>query len=103
MTLDLRDVRFTSEPTEVTASVGIGELEVLVPTDVRVDVHAEAGAGRVVLFGESDGGTGVVRDDTIGGSRTRVLRLDLRTGIGETSVSVAPPLERVPSEREVLR
>jgi phage shock protein PspC (stress-responsive transcriptional regulator) len=103
MTLDLRDVRFTSEPTEVTASVGIGRLEVLVPTDARVDVHAEAGAGRVVTFGESDGGTGIVRDDTTGTSRTRVLRLDVRTGIGETSVSVAPRPDRVPSEREVLR
>jgi hypothetical protein len=87
MTLDLRDVPFAAGVTAVEASVGIGELEVLVPSDVRIDVRGEAGIGRVVLFGASDDGTSVVSDEITTGSATRELRLELRTGIGQVQVA----------------
>ncbi len=96
MTIDLRDVPIRTGTTEITASVAIGELVVLVPNDVTVDVHAEAGIGQVSVFGEVDSGTGVERTD-IERAGVRVLQLDLRTGIGQARV------ERLPDSTEVLR
>jgi hypothetical protein len=103
MTLDLRAVPLRAGITEVEASVAIGQLEVLVPPDVTVEVHAETGVGRVALFGVADGGISVERDDTARASGARVLRLDLRTGIGETTVDRAPAQPPAPSEPGVLR
>ena len=96
MTIDLRDVPIRTGTTEITASVAIGELVVLVPNDVTVDVHAEAGIGQVSVFGEVDSGTGVEQTD-IERAGVRVLQLDLRTGIGQARV------ERLPDSTEVLR
>ena len=70
----------------------------LVPNDVTVDVHAEAGIGQVAVFGEADSGTAVERTD-IERAGVRVLQLDLRTGIGDqTRVRRA-----LPDSTEVLR
>ena len=69
MTIDLRDVPIRTGTTEITASVAIGELVVLVPNDVTVDVHAEAGIGQVSVFGEVDSGTAVERTDIERGGR----------------------------------
>jgi hypothetical protein len=95
MTLDLRAVPLPVGTTEVDATVAIGELVVYPPDDVTVEVHAETGIGEVSVFGEQDGGTSVERNDVVRDG-ARVLRLDLRTGIGRT---------HVPSPRatEVLR
>jgi hypothetical protein len=96
MTLDLRDVQPRPGITEVEASVAIGELVVLVPDDVTVDVRAEAGIGEVDVFGEVDGGTSVERTD-IARAGAPTLRLDLRTGIGRVAV------EQFRTGTEVLR
>ena len=64
MRLDLRDAPLRVGITDVTASVGIGELQVVVPADVTVEVHGEAGVGRVAVFGAAEGGVAVERDDT---------------------------------------
>ena len=96
MTIDLRDVPIRTGTTEIAASVAIGELVVIVPDDVTVDVHAEAGIGEVSVFGEVDSGTAVERTD-IERAGVRVLQLDLRTGIGQARV------ERLPDSTEVLR
>jgi hypothetical protein len=103
MTLDLRAVPLPPGATEVDASVAIGELHVLVPADVTVEVHAEAGIGRVEVFGVADGGTSVERDDSVNMPGTRELRLDLRTGVGETKVERTPTGARLPSETGGLR
>jgi hypothetical protein len=70
---------------------------------VTVEVHAEAGVGRVAVFGVADGGTSVERDDTVRMPGTRVLRLDLRTGVGETKVERTPVGALPPSETGGLR
>jgi phage shock protein PspC (stress-responsive transcriptional regulator) len=85
MTIDLRDVPIHTGTTDVDASVAVGELVVLVPRDVTVEVHSEVGAGQVDVFGEDDNGTSVERDD-VARAGPRVLQLDLRTGIGRTRV-----------------
>ena len=52
--LDLRDLPLTDRTTVVDAQTGIGELLVLVPSSVRVEVTGHAGAGSVMLFGRDD-------------------------------------------------
>ncbi|HEY5172377.1 MAG TPA: PspC domain-containing protein, partial [Acidimicrobiia bacterium] len=86
--LDLRDVDLRDRTTLVDARTGVGELLVLVPSSVRVEVHAHAGAGSVRLFGNETGGWPENEDRAVAGSGTGtgVLRLDLRVGAGEVRV-----------------
>ena len=51
MVVDLRDVDFSGHHRSVHASVGVGDLDVLVPEGVRVVVDGHAGAGSVSVFG----------------------------------------------------
>ena len=84
--LDLRAVPLPAGTTTVTASVAIGELHVIVPTDVSVDVHAEAGVGQVDVFGIGSSGFSAERNDSVRVVSTRTLRLELRTGAGHVMV-----------------
>lgn len=90
LTLDLSAVSLERD-VEVEANVGIGELRVVVPNDIRVEVMATAGVGDVVVLGESRGGIGaernVVVDDVGLGPAGPTLRLDLAVGIGEIEVT----------------
>jgi cell wall-active antibiotic response 4TMS protein YvqF len=94
--LDLSDVDFAQQPTAVTASVGMGELVVVVPAEARVEVDAELRAGELDLFGEETGGTNlrrvVVQEGVEGGGR---LELDIDGGVG--TVAVLRGAERSPS------
>jgi phage shock protein PspC (stress-responsive transcriptional regulator) len=90
MRLDLREVPLRSGTTIVTASVAIGELHVIVPTDVSVDVHAEAGVGQVDVLGASSSGFSTERNDTVRVVGARTLRLELRTGAGHVMVERSP-------------
>ncbi|HEX6310174.1 MAG TPA: PspC domain-containing protein [Acidimicrobiia bacterium] len=85
--LDLRDLDFRARDENVRASVGIGELRVWVPDDVRVIVDAHVGFGELVTFGEQEGGVDVddrvVRPGLEGGG---TLRLDLEGGFGSVKV-----------------
>ena len=80
--LDLRDVPLAGRTTVVDAQTGVGALLVLVPSSVRVEVHAHAGAGSVRLFGNEAGGWPENADRAVAGSGTGagVLQLNLRTG-----------------------
>ena len=51
LVVDLRDVDFSARSREVRATLGIGELDVYVPDDVRVVLDGHAGAGSVHAFG----------------------------------------------------
>jgi predicted membrane protein len=84
--VDLRDAPLQGRTTVVDAQTGIGELEVLVPSSVRVEVHAHAGAGSVRLFGGDSGGWPENDDRAIDGTGAGVLRLDLRVGAGDVAV-----------------
>ena len=55
LTVDLTNADLSGDR-ELDANVGIGELRVVVPTDVAVDVDATASAGDVVVFGRQDDG-----------------------------------------------
>jgi phage shock protein PspC (stress-responsive transcriptional regulator) len=86
LTLDFSGVSLPRGQTFVKATVGIGELSVVVPPDASVDVVGHADAGRVDLLGQEDKGLHVssrILDRTGSG---RVLVLDLHTGYGRVEV-----------------
>ena len=87
MTLDLRDVRFTSPKTHVKARVDIGDLRVIVPQNVALQVRGDAQLGEVHILGQSDDGrhakTSVVQ------TGKHVLVLDTHVGVGQVRVTRA--------------
>jgi phage shock protein PspC (stress-responsive transcriptional regulator)/predicted membrane protein len=87
MTLDLRDVRFTSRETRVKARVDIGSLRVIVPQNVALQVRGDAQLGEVKILGKSDDGrhakTSIVQ------TGKHVLILDTHVGIGQVRVTRA--------------
>jgi phage shock protein PspC (stress-responsive transcriptional regulator) len=86
--LDLSDVDFPRETTQVRASLGIGNLVVIVPRNTLVQVHATVGAGDATIFGVHDNGWKVDRDAVVEGSRATVptLVIDGHVGIGELEI-----------------
>jgi phage shock protein PspC (stress-responsive transcriptional regulator)/predicted membrane protein len=84
--LDLRDVPLSGRTTVVDAQTGVGALRVLVPSSVRVEVHAHAGAGSLLLFGSETGGWHENVQRSVAGNGTGVLQLDLRVGAGQIRV-----------------
>jgi hypothetical protein len=86
MTLDLSDVDFGTETVEVEASVAMGELIVLVPEDVTVDVTGDVGAGEFQAFEIKDEGINLdVAANSGFGSGGRLM-LDLYAGLGAVEV-----------------
>lgn len=86
--LDLRDVDLPRGATRVDASVGVGELVVQVPSDTRVVVNAEVGAGGSHVFGQQEDGwdvsqTRVFEGPAVGDS---TLILDTEVGVGDLEV-----------------
>jgi phage shock protein PspC (stress-responsive transcriptional regulator) len=85
--IDLSDVSFGSGTTEVSASVGMGELIVVVDEDVTVEAAGHIGLGELAFFGEVAGGADVRlehRDNgPEGGGR---LVLDLAVGLGSGQI-----------------
>jgi hypothetical protein len=86
LVVDLRDTPLTHRVTTITGSLGIGELEVDVPANVRVDVRAHAGAGATEIFGHLDDGVSQDTHRVAGIRQPGVLRLDLRVGAGSIHV-----------------
>ena len=87
MTLDLRDVRFTSRETHVKARVDIGRLQVIVPQDVALQVRGDAQLGEVHILGRSDDGRNATT--SIAQTGKHVLILDTHVGVGQVRVTRA--------------
>jgi phage shock protein PspC (stress-responsive transcriptional regulator) len=85
--VDLSAVALPAGRTHVKATLGIGGLVVHVPRDATVEVDGRASAGKVVLFGRKDSGTGV-HEHTIDArpAGAPVLVLDARVGLGNLEV-----------------
>ncbi len=91
--IDLTEMDFAGETVELDLSVGAGELHVIVPDDVEVEVNASSGIGQVSLLDEGRrGGVGprsmsatASPDDAQGR-----LELEMSAGIGEIEVTSAP-------------
>ena len=87
LTLDLTRLRLLpGERRRVAASIGAGELLVVVPPGMPVAVRAEAGVGDVQVFGvRRNGLRPEVRSREVSGSGV-VLELDLSVGLGQVRV-----------------
>ena len=86
LTLDLRGL--DDADGRVEASVGMGDLEVIVPDDVDVELSATVGAGEIDAFGERRDGAGVRLDDTFpaDGRSRGTLELDASVTLGQVEV-----------------
>jgi phage shock protein PspC (stress-responsive transcriptional regulator) len=86
--LDLGDIDFPAGRTKVTASVGIGQLTVVVPRNVIVEVTADVTAGQTRLFGTQDDGWNVDRTASEVGltGESPALVLDTKVGFGQVEV-----------------
>jgi phage shock protein PspC (stress-responsive transcriptional regulator) len=89
LNLDLTEMQWGSQPVEIRATVGFGEVNVLVPDGVDVDVEGRATVGAVSVFDEERAGFGVrlVRDADLRPADSALLVLDLRTVAGQVEVA----------------
>jgi phage shock protein PspC (stress-responsive transcriptional regulator) len=87
MVVDLGAIDLSGGTATVVASVGAGDLEVVVPEGAAVDVDGHAGAGDVSVLGRTSEGLGarrhVVEPGREGGGR---LVLRVRVGFGDLEV-----------------
>ncbi|HEY5050812.1 MAG TPA: PspC domain-containing protein, partial [Acidothermaceae bacterium] len=84
-TIDLTALNLAGKKVQVTSSVGIGEVDVRVPPNVRLVAHGRAGTGDVNIDGDNNGGSHVDRTLVLAAIGTAVageIDLDLRVGLG---------------------
>jgi phage shock protein PspC (stress-responsive transcriptional regulator) len=92
--LDLTELELDGDVVTVGVDVGAGEIEIVVPDDVEVDVTARSGIGQVRLFDARDAagiGAGEQQANFVpeGESRGRI-ELELQAGLGEIRVETEP-------------
>lgn len=88
LTVDLRQLDFDSDRA-VEASVGMGELVVIVPPDIAVEVDASVGGGEIVAFDRTRAGLGIGLIDEFASlvdTGDSTLRLELSVGLGRIEV-----------------
>ena len=88
LTVDLGHLPPAETTMTVSASVGMGELRVVVPADAPLVVDGRVGTGELVFLDEREGGFGVEKRlvDRPPGSTGKDLRLRLRSGMGRVEV-----------------
>jgi hypothetical protein len=90
LTVDLRDADLDVGTTEVEVSVAIGQLEVIVPEGMAVEVDAQVAGGAIEVFGYRMDGVGIDSQRRTDGfdDADRRLSLVVRVGFGEAHVVV---------------
>lgn len=86
LNVDLADERLPKGQTFVKATLGIGDLHVVVPANATVDLDAHVQAGNVDALGRTDDGTHVHTTFVDRTGSGRVIVLDLHTGLGKITV-----------------
>jgi hypothetical protein len=86
LVLDLRNLEPSIGSTSVAMTLGVGALEVDVPTTYTVHVDARAGAGNIEIFGRDTNGWRPKAQRTAEGTSAGSLQLDLHVGAGHISV-----------------
>jgi hypothetical protein len=81
MTVDLTDATFPAGPIELT--VGMGELVVIIPVDVAVEIEADAGIGELAILDRRASG---VNPDLTVSEAGATLHLVARVGLGKVEV-----------------
>jgi predicted membrane protein len=87
LTLDLSDLSMT-ESAEIAATVGAGDLTIMLPPEIPVDIDAAAGAGEIDLFGEIDNGISVSDTYTSDGFDSADVRLTLELDVAAGNIKV---------------
>jgi phage shock protein PspC (stress-responsive transcriptional regulator) len=86
LVLDLTGLSIGAQPIHIAASVAVGQLLVLMPPGVSVQLQARVGAGSTIVFGSREVGTSLedryVRHQPYGPTYI----LDLEAGIGDVQV-----------------
>jgi cell wall-active antibiotic response 4TMS protein YvqF len=85
--LDLRDLDMV-ESAEVAVSAGAGQITVLLPESVPVDITASSGAGQVNLLGETSEGLAVSREYTSESFDGAGIRLTLVIDVAAGTIEV---------------
>ncbi len=87
LTLDLSEVEVVGTE-DVEVSIGMGEVIVLLPPDVAVDVDADVGAGTIDFptGGSEQGGIGYEQSWQRAGDGTGTVNLTLSSGLGAVTV-----------------
>lgn len=87
LTVDLSQVSVGSGSQSVTATVAFGQLTVVVPPGMNVDLHGHVGGGQVNLLGAYDNGVNIDKAVNLTpSSTTGTLHLYLSAGFGEVDV-----------------
>ena len=87
LTLDLSGATIPRGQTFVKATVGMGNLRVIVPQNASVDVQGRVDAGDILLLGREDSGWHVSSHTVDRTGSGRVLVLDLHAGFGKVEVA----------------
>ena len=87
LTLDLSELTMT-ESAAVDVTIGAGDLTVVLPSDVPVDVSASVGAGQIDLLGEVSEGLSVSRTYTSEGFGAADVKLTLDLDIAAGNMEV---------------
>lgn len=88
VTVDLQRVAFPAGTTRARVELGAGQVRVLVPDDVTVQVDAEASIGDVVVDSQERSGVAPSFTGVLAGTSTeRVLDLDVSVGFGRVEVA----------------
>jgi hypothetical protein len=83
--LDLTEVEGGNEPITVSASVALGEIQVLLPEDASLELDAAVGGGGLHILNAYQSGTRLEDRFVIEGDGTRFV-LDLEAGLGMVRV-----------------
>jgi hypothetical protein len=86
LTVDLSDLDFTGTTRDLELQVGMGELLLIAPHDVNVEVHGQAGIGEATAFGIHSEGMGAAVDTTDPALNAGTLRVKFSVGLGEGTV-----------------
>jgi hypothetical protein len=86
LTVDLTEDGLELDEAVVEASVGIGDLVVLVPTDVDYRLDAHVGVGNLEALDETENGVDVELERISGTAGSQEIDLELDIGIGNLEV-----------------
>ena len=91
LVVDLRDVPFGSQHRHLTVTVGLGQVQVVVPRNVSIVVVARSGAGQASLFDQIYDGlkVDVTRTYEPPGASGQ-LQLDIEAGLGQVVLTHEP-------------
>jgi hypothetical protein len=89
--------RWTRSGTRGAATVALGQLTVIVPAGVTVDMQGHAGAGEIDLLGHVVDGLNIDAASVAAGGATETVHLNLRVGFGQVNVVRAPAVPAAPA------